>query len=276
VNPSLSLLRRLPGMGRVLRALGIGGVPAAGYFGAGWSLGTLLLLYWLETILVTLVVAVLILRHRHATRTAGHWNAGYTVTTTRWGRTRTRTANTSFLKTFLGVMVPFTAGHGVFVLVFAFLVFPDELGPGARVSLDALADGMAGIGIFLLASLLLDLRGIGQRPFRWVDRLAQRAQGRMLVTHLTIIFGAAAMAVFEAPLALLAVFVVLKALLDLGGLLPDREPKPKAARPAEAVGRRPPKKEKGSFSDHYQEGLEAARARSEANEQVLPPPEIPA
>ncbi|HUF77375.1 MAG TPA: DUF6498-containing protein [Thermoanaerobaculia bacterium] len=74
MNPSLSCLRRLPGMGRVLRALGIGGVPAAGYFGAGWSLGTLLLLYWLETILVTLVVAVLILRHRHATRTAGHFS----------------------------------------------------------------------------------------------------------------------------------------------------------------------------------------------------------
>ena len=276
MTPSLSFLRRLPGMGRVLRALGIGGVPAAGYFGAGWSLGTLLLLYWLETILVTLVVAVLILRHRHATRTAGHWNAEYTVTTTRGGRTTTRTANTTFLKTFLAVMVPFTAGHGVFVLVFAFQVFPHQLGPGARVSLDALADGLAGIGIFLLASLLLDLPGIGQRPFRWVDRLAQRAQGRMLVTHLTIIFGAAAMAVFEAPLAFLAVFVVLKALLDLGGLLPDREAKPKALRPAKPLGRGLPKKEKKSFSDHYQEGLEAARAKSEANEQVLPPPEIPA
>jgi hypothetical protein len=276
VTPSLSFLRRVPGMGRVLRALGIGGVPAAGYFGAGWSLGTLLLLYWLETILVTLVVALLILRHRRATRTAGHWNAEYTVTTTRRGRTTTRTANTTFLKSFLGVMVPFTAAHGVFVLVFAFLVFPDQLGPGARVSLDALADGLAGIGIFLLASLLLDLPGIGQRPFRWVDRLAQRAQGRMFVTHLTIIFGAGAMAVFEAPLAFLAVFVVLKALLDLGGLLPDREAKPKAARPAKALGRGLPKKEKKSFSDHYQEGLEAARAKSEANEQVLPPPEIPA
>jgi hypothetical protein len=137
----------------------------------------------------------------------------------------------------------------VFVLVFAFLVFPDELGPAARVSPDALADGLAGIGIFLLASLLVDLRGIGQRPFHWVDRLAQRAQGRMLVTHLTIIFGAGAMAVFDAPLAFLAVFVALKALLDFGGLLPDREPKPKAARPVEALGRRLPKQEKRSFSD---------------------------
>jgi len=276
LTPSLFLLRRLPGMGRVLRALGIGGVPAAGYFGAGWSLGTLLLLYWLETILVTLVVSLLIVRHRQATRRAGHWNAEYTVTTTRMGRRTTRTANTTFLKSFLAVMVPFTAGHGVFVAAFAFLVFPDQLGPAARVSLDAVGDGLAGIAIFLLASLLFDLRGIGQRPFGWVDRLAQRAQGRMIVTHLTIIFGAGAMAATEAPLAFLAVFVALKSLLDLGGLLSDREPKPKAARPAEASGRRPTKKEKKSFGDHYQEGLEAARAKSEANERVLPPPEIPA
>lgn len=219
----LSSLRRVPGAGRVLRALGIGGVPATGYFGAGWSLGTLLLLYWLETILVTLVVAILILRHRHATRRAGHWGSEYSVTTTRGGRTTTRSGTTTFLKSFLGVMVPFTAGHGIFVFVFVFLVFPQEVGPAARLSPDALADGMTAIALFLLASLLLDLPGIGERPFGWVERLAQRAQGRMLVTHLTIIFGATAMAALDAPVAFLVVFVALKSLLDLGDLLPDRD-----------------------------------------------------
>jgi len=108
------------------------------------------------------------------------------------------------------------------VAVFVFQVFPAEIGPGARVSLDALSRGMIGITLFLLAGLLFDLVGIGKRPFRWVERLAQRAQGRMLITHLAILFGAAAMAVFGAPLAFLAVFVGLKALLDLVGMLPDR------------------------------------------------------
>jgi hypothetical protein len=223
VTASLSSLRRLPGAGRVLRALGLGGVPATGYFGVGWSLGTLLLLYWLETILVTLVVAVLILRHRDATRKAGHWSSEYSVTTTRGGRTTTRSG--SFLGSFLGVMIPFTAGHGVFVAVFALLVFPQEIGPEARVSPGALADGMIAIAAFLLASLIFDLLGIGERPFHWVERLAQRAQGRMIVTHLTIIFGAAAMAAFEAPVAFLVVFVALKSLLDLGGMLPDSDPR---------------------------------------------------
>ena len=209
MNASLSTsLSRLPGAGRVVRALGLGGVPATGYFGAGWSLGTLLLLYWLETILVTLVVAILILRHRSATRKAGHWNTAYSVTTSRGGRTSTRSGKTTFLKGFLGVMVPFTAAHGIFVAVFVFLVFPQELGPAAHVSPGALAGGLVAIAAFLLAGLVFDLWGIADRPFSWVERMTHRAQGRMVVTHLTIIFGAGAMALLEAPLGFLVVFVV--------------------------------------------------------------------
>lgn len=273
--PSLFPLRRLPGVARVARAVGIGGVPVAGYFGAGWSLGTLLLLYWLETVLVTVTVSLLILRHRHATRKAGHWNVPYTVTTTRGGRSTTRSGNTTFLASFLGTMVPFTAGHGLFIGVFVWLVFPQELGPGARVSLGALANGMSGIAVFLLASLLLDLPGLGDRPFGWVERLAQRAQGRMLVTHLTIIFGAFAMFVFEAPLGFFAVFVGLKALLDLAGMLPDRKPRPKSSRGVEAPSRRPPKKRGRSFGDHYRQEVEAQRTCGEANEEVVPRETLP-
>lgn len=115
-------------------------------------------------------------------------------------------------------------------------------GPAARVSREALADGMTAIGVFLLASLLLDLPGIGERPFQWVERLAQRAQGRMVVTHMTIILGAGAILVFEAPLGFLVVFVALKSLLDLGGMLPDRDPSEGAAR---GGGPRPPVAEAG-------------------------------
>lgn len=215
----------------MLRAVGVGGVPATGYFAADWSLGTLLLLYWLETVLVTLAVSILILRHRrHAKRRADHWGSQYSVTTTRGGRTTTRSG--SFLESFLAVMIPFTAVHGIFVAGFAFMVFPQQIGPAARVSPDAVAQGMTAIGAFLLASLLFDLLGIGERPFQWVERLAQRAQGRMLVTHLTILLGAGVMAIFDAPVGFLVVFVALKSLLDLSGMLPDGEPQPHAAAPS--------------------------------------------
>lgn len=254
------------GAGRVLRAVGLGGVPPAGFFGAGWSIGTLLLLYWLETILVTLAVTILVLRHRRLTRKEGHWSSDLTVTTTSGGRTRT--GKTTFLAGFLGVMIPFTVAHGVFVLAFAFLVFPQEIGPAAGVSAEAVGDGLAAIGLFLLISLLLDLVRIGERPFRWVERLTQRAQGRMIVTHLTIIFGAAAMGIFEAPAGFLVVFVVLKSLLDLGGMFPDREVQPTVPRVVEALGRRLPKKEGKSFDESYRDDLAAERAKSEAKEEV--------
>lgn len=275
MTPSFLFLRRLPGVARVARAVGISGVPVAGYFGAGWSLGTLLLLYWLETILVTGMVALLVLRHRRVTRKAGHWNVPYTVTTTRGGRSTTRPGNTTFLASFLGTMVPFTAVHGVFIGIFAWLVFPQELGPDARVSADALASGLSVIAIVLLVSLLLDLPGLGDRPFGWVERVAQRAQGRMLVTHLTIVFGAFAMFVFEAPLGFFAVFVVLKALLDLGSMLPDRGSEPKPSRTAEAVGRWLPKRDGRSFGDHYRQEVEAQRTRSQANEEVVAHEKLP-
>jgi len=39
-------------------------------------------------------------------------------------------------------MISGSAAHVVFVAVFAFLVFPQEIGPAALVSADALADGV--------------------------------------------------------------------------------------------------------------------------------------
>lgn len=254
-------------MGRLLRTLGISGVPAAGYFGAGWPLGTMLLLYWLETVLVTLVVAALIVRHRRTTRKAGHWDVEPIMTTS----SRTRTGTTTFLASFLGVMVPFTAGHGVFVAIFTFLVFPERLGAEAGVSLRALALGIAGIALFLGAGFLLDLRALAQRPFRWVERLAERAQGRMLVTHLSIIFGFGAMAAFETPLAFFAVFVGLKSLIDLGGMLPDREPRRKPPRRLESLDRRLRVKDGKTFSQLYREKIDEELSQREANEQMQAP-----
>jgi hypothetical protein len=271
MTPAASLLHRLPGAGRAVRALGVGGVPATGYFGAGWSIGTLLVLYWLETVLVTVAVAIVVLRHRRATGTAGHWDVEYTVTTSRSGKRSTRSGKTTFLRAFLGVMVPFTAVHGLFVGAFAFAVFPQEVGPAAGVSTAALADGLLGIGVFVLAGLGLDLVGIGRRPFRWVEHLGQRAQSRMLVTHLTIIFGAAALAFFGAPGAFLAVFVALKSLVDFGGMLPEREPKEETPSAVARLGRWLPKKDGKSFDDLYREAIEAEAARQRANERTLPP-----
>jgi hypothetical protein len=194
----------------------VSGVPAAGYFGAGWPIGTMLALYWIETVLVILSVVVLVKRHRAVARGPGRRPRG----------------KDSYLGEFLGVMVAFTLGHGVFVALFAFLVFPDMIGPSAGVSGRALGVGAVSIAGFLLAGLLFDLYHLGERPFGWVQRYADQAKRRMVVTHLTIIFGAVALFATESPLAFLAVFVGLKALADLVAILAER----RAEERAPAVG----------------------------------------
>lgn len=206
MRANLSLLRRVPGAGRLLRALGVSGVPAAGYFGAGWPIGTMLVLYWIESVLVILSVVVLAKRHRAVTSGPGRRAGG----------------KDPFLGEFLGVVVVFTLGHGVFVALFALQVFPDLIGPSARVSGRSLGVGVLSIAVFLLAGLLFDLYRLGERPFGWVRRHADQAKRRMVVTHLTIIFGAAAISATESPIAFLAVFVGLKSVADLLAILAER------------------------------------------------------
>lgn len=93
----------------------------------------------------------------------------------------------------------------------------------------------------------------------------------MLVTHLSIIFGFGAMAAFETPLAFFAVFVGLKSLIDLGGMLPDREPRRKPPRRLESLDRRLPVKDGKTFSQQYREKIDEELSQREANEQVLTP-----
>ncbi len=51
-----------------LTALGLNAVPAVGWFVGDWSAGTMLVLYWLETLLGTLLVAGRIILHRRSCR----------------------------------------------------------------------------------------------------------------------------------------------------------------------------------------------------------------
>ncbi|MBP1643062.1 MAG: hypothetical protein H6Q03_1731 [Acidobacteria bacterium] len=268
-----SAISRLPGLGRLLQALGVNSVPAAGYFGEGWSVGTTLALYWLETVAVIVLISLRIVLHRRLTRRAGHWNVGLETRTKVAGRTTVRHGKTTFLVSFLAVMIPFTAAHGLFLGLLVFLVLPEHAQAPQGISLDDLRDGTVAMGGFLALGLLLDLVGLRERPFRWLERVAGRAQGRMFVTHLTIIFGMAAMAVWSAPAALFGVFVGLKTLLDLGGLLPDKEPSPDPPRWLAWLDGLGTSKDGLTFSAHYRKSIEDERLQRESNERPLAPGE---
>jgi hypothetical protein len=260
---------RLPWVGRLLQALGVNSVPAVGFFGQGWSIGTTLALYWVETVLVIVLVAVRIVLHRRLTRKAGHWNVPVETRTTVAGRTSVRHSRTTFLAGFLGIMVPFTAGHGLFLGMLILFVLPDFAGHSEDVSLADAEAGALAMAAFLGLGLLFDVIGLRDRPFRWVERITERAQGRMFVTHLTIIFGMLAMAVWEAPAALFAVFIGLKTLVDLGSLMPEREPAPEPPRWLRWLDGVGGSRAGLTFSQHYRQEIETARRTREANERVV-------
>jgi hypothetical protein len=61
-------------MRSLITALGLNAVPAAGWFIGDWSAGTMLVLYWLETLIGTVLVGGRILLHRRLVPSQGHWN----------------------------------------------------------------------------------------------------------------------------------------------------------------------------------------------------------
>jgi hypothetical protein len=262
-----STVARLPGIGRLLQVLGVNSVPALGLFDRGWSSGTALAFYWIEGVLAMVFVAARIALHRRLTRKAGHEVAGQFSMRSSGRRAPVRSTGT-FLGSYLGVAVPFTLAHGFFLAVLLFMFAVNRPEAGTQVDFEALRWGVAGGAIFLAVGFLFDLVGLGQRSFRWLEHLTERSLGRVFIVHLTIVFGMLATAWTDGPRGFFAVFVVLKTLSDLGGVLPDRE-----------LGLGPPwwlrwldklpARGGETFSAYWQRTETEARTRRAANERVL-------
>src|SRR6476661_4147832 len=94
----------------VLTALGLNVVPALGWFVGDWSAGTMLVLYWLETLIGTFLVAGRILLHRRARPSKGHWD--YRAPQ---GQGTQPSKRSTYLSSFLFVGLLFTAAHGIFL-----------------------------------------------------------------------------------------------------------------------------------------------------------------
>lgn len=254
-------------LARLAQVLGLNGVPVAGIFGEGWSQATALAVYWVEGLLVIFFISLRVALHRRWTRKAGHQQQ-MKITTTKFGKTVTKTAPSSLLSGYLTAAIPFTLAHGLFLSLILFLFLPQEFGKEAGVSLADLKLGMIGILVFLVLGFAIDLFQLKDRSFRWIELLTQRALGRIFVVHLTIIFGMMAAAFFHAPAGLFVVFVVLKTLVDLGSVFPHKELTPEPPKWARHLDKLKGK-DGETFSEHWRRTeLEAQKAR-EANERVL-------
>ncbi len=204
---------------RLLRLFAASLVPGGGYFLAGWSPSTTLALYWVDTLAGTVAMALRISLHRRWTGMAGHGRAqiGTEVTSTGGGVTR-QVKFRSFLAEFLFTSLAFTIAHGIFLA--AILGFVLE--PPNRADVQK---GAIGILACHGLSLGFDTFRLDSWSFAQLKQMVQRVLGRVFVVHLTILGGMAFFAWRGSPDAFFGVFVWLKTLFDIGGIVPQFSPR---------------------------------------------------
>jgi hypothetical protein len=245
---------RLAAVPWLIDALAANAVPLWGLVHGAWSLGSLLIFYWLTNLLNTFFTGARILVHRKLTRKRGHWPAA--------GDRRA-----TFLANFVFVNLAFTLAHGLFVAAFLFGVL--RFTPSAT----ELRQGVLVLLGVMTATLALDCVTIRERSFAWIRRRADLALGRMLVVHLGLIGGAFILALTERPAGFFAGFVVLKLLFDVGAALPagpagqelPAEP-PRYVRWARRFGK------PGEFDAAWRQAAEAERRKLIEAEEALPAP----
>jgi hypothetical protein len=198
----------------ILMALLINAVPAYGISRLGWSVPTVLVLYWLENLSVALLTMLRIALHRHWTRKRGHWRA-QTNTKFQSGDGKMMSAKT-FFGEYAGFSLIFTLAHGVFVLAICAILaqqYPGE--PRWHVSYEQLRQGGAWMAAFLVLDLLVDLPRLHHGTFAWLKQNVEKRMGRVLILHFAIIFGMFIMFATESPFSVVYVLIGLKTLTDV-------------------------------------------------------------
>lgn len=202
---------------RFVFALAVNAVPAAGWFLEGWSAGTMLAVYWFETVAATFFIAARIAIHRRHFPCRGHFPH-----TTRKGHGRGKSG--TFLSHFLTANLLFSAAHGFFLGMLLLLLTLN--GRGAEVGMDwhSVGIGCGGVLLFLSTGFVMDLPEMRRRPFFWIEQMADGNFARVAVMQFAIIFGLVAVAFTDAPRAFFGVFIGLKTLTDLNAVVPQWDP----------------------------------------------------
>ena len=252
----------------LLTALGLNAVPAAGWFIGNWSAGTILVLYWLETLIGTLLVAARIILHRRVRPSKGHWDYQAPQTQEPQGNSRC-----SYLVAFLVPALVFTLAHGIFIAALGFMMIKNNLTPDARVNVHDLLTGLIGIGMFQVADFTLDLISLRDHPFLWLERLGQQTLSRVFVVHLGIVGGMAAVMFTGANRHFFGVFIFLKAMLNCSVALPQWNPKTPPAWLSNAMDHiGSPKNEKTTFAQFWKQNDDQEAARIARNEKPMEAP----
>ncbi|BBY30261.1 DUF6498-containing protein [Mycolicibacterium sediminis] len=204
-------------IGGLLTLLAINAVPAFGWFAGNWSDGTTLAVYWFENVAVCLSVWARIVVHRRRSPRRGHFR--YEAA----GESK-RSSTGSFVQGYLITTLAFCTAHGVFLGMILLLLTVNGRGEFAVVDWRTVGIGCACVVVVLLVDFAVDLKRLPNWSFLSIEQMAYRGLGRVVVVHLTLIFGLVAVAITDAPNSLFGVFIVLKTLYAVASALPQWEP----------------------------------------------------
>jgi hypothetical protein len=233
-----------------LTLLAANAIPLVGVLFLGWSLWTILAIYWVENGIVGLWNIPRILLAEGQLLPGRSPGVGYRP----WAVTSVPAVG----RTGLAVFFTFHYGlfwlvHGVFVLVLPQfmslwgnpgtqpgvptlpgpgLPFMPEVGTAGQAAvgpfgaLDWSAVGVAGIGLFLSHGASFAFNYLGRGEFRrtWAAAQMLAPYGRVVTLHLTILLGGFAIAFLGAPVVMLLVLVAMKTAFDLSLHLREHRP----------------------------------------------------
>lgn len=250
-------------MDQCLFVLVLNAIPLYGVRFHGWSGSTVVVLYWFENLLVAAFTCAIIALHRQLTRKRGHWRTGQLGTQVN-GKPSTR----GLLGEYASLAFVFTAAHGIFVWFFVNAHFAEAAdAPFWEFSPEQAQHGANAIAFTLATQFALTAASVRSRSFAWLKDYVEQRSSRVLVMHLTIIFGMFAMLMLHSALVVLYVLIALKTAWELLGAARAATPSGGASgsptdAPAVATARR------GRADDSDS----AARARRNAleDEEVLP------
>jgi len=197
----------------LLFVLLVNAVPLYGVKYMDWSVGTVLMLYWLENLLIAVFTCARIALHRSLTRKRGHYRTG-----SLGSKVNGKPSSHGLLGEYAVIAFVFTLAHGIFVVAIVFLI--GENRPEMtnwQFSAEQFRTGALQMLAVLSADFAVDALSLRSRSFAWIKAYVGQRLARVMVLHLAIIFGMFASSA-NAALAVLYVLIFLKTLWDLGAV----------------------------------------------------------
>ena len=246
-------------------ALARNAIPVWGFFGARWTPSTTLVVYWCETLIGTLLIALRMAIHEHLTHKRGYEiEEGQAKITVSTGGGPARPVHLGYVSAFLVGALGFTLVHGIFLLVLITMVLPDA--GGGRVDPESLRQGVLAVSAFLVLGFLLDLVGLSRRPFSWIKSMADATFSRIVVVHMTIILGMFAVLLLHRARTVFTIFVALKFLADVSGHTPQWQPREAPAWMTRGLTRLGAKKGQEDFAANWKRTQAEEKSREAEDE----------